>query len=54
MKIAIRFWLHQLLFPKYHASLERALTISREYMLKSPDRTKREVGADIFNHITFR
>lgn len=46
--------LHKLLFPKYHASLTRAFTISREYMLKSPDPIKRKVGEDIFLHISFR
>lgn len=50
----ITWYLHKLLFPKYHASLTRAFTISREYMVKSPDSIKREVGEDIFKHIAFR
>jgi len=50
----IKWWLHKLLFPKYHASLTRAFSISRAYMIKSPDEVKREVGEDIFKHIAFR
>lgn len=53
-KHKITFFLHKLLFPKYHASLKRAFTISREYELNSPDKAKREVGEDIFKHIAFR
>jgi len=53
-KYKIRWFLHKILFPKYHASLTRAFTISREYYLKSSDPVKREVGEDIFNHIAFR
>lgn len=54
MKITLRWWLHKILFPKYHAALTRAFTISREYALKNQDPIKRSVGEDIFNHISLR
>lgn len=54
MKTRLKWKLHKILFPKYHASLTRAFTISREYWIKSPDPVKNKVGEDIFNHISFR